>query len=167
MTDILDRPSLYDRDFYQWTREQARLLREAAAARMNTPFDLENLAEEIESLGKRDQRTVARSLARIIEHCLKLELSPAEDPRRGWEISVQHQRMRLERLLKQSPSLRGGLDELLPDSFLEGRLLALKGMVSEIDEGELPVTNRYRLEDLLDPDWFPERLQREPPRRDS
>lgn len=156
MTDLLDRPSLYDRDYYQWTREQARLLREAAAARMNTPFDLLNLAEEIESLGRSDRRTVVSRLARIIEHVMKLDHSPAEQPRRGWKVSIQKQRIKLGQLFAESPSLRTDLPNLSEQAFEIGRLQALEGMIDEVDEDDLPRTNPYRLDDLLDPQWFPE-----------
>ena len=47
-------PELYDQDFYQWTQEQAALLREGAWQ----DLDVINLAEEIESLGKSDRRAL-------------------------------------------------------------------------------------------------------------
>ncbi|HEX6141522.1 MAG TPA: DUF29 domain-containing protein [Geminicoccaceae bacterium] len=160
MTDLLDRPSLYERDFYLWTREQARLLREAAAQRMNTPFDLLNLAEEIESLGRSDRRAVVSRLARIIEHALKLDHSPAGPPRRGWKVSIQKQRVQLRRAFAESPSLRGELSELAEEAYEIGRLQAFEGMIDEVDEDELPRANPYRLDDLLDPDWFPDEPDR-------
>ena len=156
MTEALNRPSLYQRDFYLWTREQARLLREAAAARMNTPFDLENLAEEIESLGRSDRRAAISRLARIIDHALKLEHSPAEQPRRGRQISIRKQRVKLRQVFADSPSLRADLAALVEVALEIGRLHALEGMMDEIDEDELPRVNPYRPEDLLDPDWLPD-----------
>jgi len=155
MTDLLDRPPLYERDFYAWTREQARLLREAAAQRVNTPFDLENLAEEIESLGRSDRRAVISRLARIIEHALKLEHSPAQQPRRGWKLSIRKQRVELRQAFAESPSLRGELPELAEQAYELGRLRAFEGMIDEIEEDELPTASPYQPEDLLDPDWFP------------
>ena len=76
----------YDEDFFLWTQGQAALLRDAAARGLDVPFDLANLAEEIESLGRRDRRGVGNRVARIIEHLLKLQHSPAVDPRRGWRL---------------------------------------------------------------------------------
>ena len=49
---------LYDRDFVLWTEEMARLLRE----RRFDQLDIENLAEEVESMGKRDGREVENRL---------------------------------------------------------------------------------------------------------
>jgi hypothetical protein len=44
--------SLYDRDFYAWANEQAALLR---AGRL-TEADIENIVEEIESIGRGEKR---------------------------------------------------------------------------------------------------------------
>src|SRR5215207_42459 len=79
---------LYDQDFLLWTREQSKLLREAAEHRVNFPLDWENLAEEIESLGK-SLRSELRSRLRTIEHLLKLEHSAAREPRNGWIETVE------------------------------------------------------------------------------
>ncbi len=53
MAKVLER-SLYETDYYAWTKAQAAELRTLAAARVNTTLDLENLAEEVESLGRSD-----------------------------------------------------------------------------------------------------------------
>jgi hypothetical protein len=155
MTDVQGHSTLYERDFYLWTREQARLLREAAAARINTPFDLANLAEEIESLGRSDRRAVVSRLARIIEHVLKLQHSPTQIPRRGWRVSVQKQRVKLRQTFKESPSLLADLQELAGMAYEVGRLQALHGLIDEVAEETLPTESPYSAEQLLDPDWFP------------
>jgi hypothetical protein len=64
--------TLYDTDFYEWTQQQSRRLREAAAERISLPIDWENVAEEIESLGKRDVRSATSHVVRIVAHFLKL-----------------------------------------------------------------------------------------------
>ena len=58
---------LYDQDFFLWTQEQSRLLREAAERRVNFPLDWENLAEEIESLGKSQRSELRSRLTTIVE----------------------------------------------------------------------------------------------------
>jgi hypothetical protein len=64
--------SAYGRDFFAWTWEQAQRLRRAATG-APADLDLENLAEEIESLGKRDRRALTSNVARVIERLLKLQ----------------------------------------------------------------------------------------------
>ena len=104
--------TLYERDFVAWTRENAELLR---AGRFDE-LDVENVAEEIESLGKRDQRELKSRIAEIIEHLLKLKLpefqrKPSE---LGGRESIAKQRSAVEQLLEESPSLR----RLLTQEFL-------------------------------------------------
>ena len=49
---------LYDEDFFAWTVEQARLLR----AGEFSGFDVANIAEEIESVGRSDRRRVGKPI---------------------------------------------------------------------------------------------------------
>ena len=98
--------SLYDRDLALWAVQQARELRAAADAGWNAPIDWENVAEEIESLGKAERHALASHISIVIEHLLKLQVSPASEPVRGWRDSVRRARREIERLLHESPSLR-------------------------------------------------------------
>ncbi len=70
---------LYDQDLVLWSEEQARALRAAADAGWNAPIDWENVAEEIESLGRSERHALASHIALVIEHLLKLQLSPARE----------------------------------------------------------------------------------------
>ena len=106
---------LYEEDFVRWTEEQSRALREAALSPTNTPLDWENLAEEIESLGRSQRHALRRRIAVILEHLLKLEHSPAGDPRRGWIDTIARERLEIEVLLEDSPSLRGEVARMVSE----------------------------------------------------
>ena len=69
---------LYEEDFYVWTEVQAELLRQ----RQFGSLDLANLVEEVEGLGDAKKSAVLSNATVIIEHLLKLQFSPAHDPRR-------------------------------------------------------------------------------------
>src|SRR6185436_17634681 len=103
---MADTPTLYDEDFVAWTEQQAEAIRAAARAGANLPLDWENLAEEIESLGKSDRRSLHSQIYRIVRHLAKLQFSPATDPRLGWRESVGDGRLEAELVLNDSPSLR-------------------------------------------------------------
>ena len=76
----------YDEDFYAWTQYQAEVLRSMPCD--DNRFDRENVAEQIEDLGKSERNAVRSEIRRIIEHLLKLRYSPATDPRAdGWPRS--------------------------------------------------------------------------------
>lgn len=81
---------LYEEDFLRWTEEQAAALRRAKGS--NLPLDWENLAEEIEDLGRSVRRELISQIRRILRHLLKLEASPAVGPRAGRRASVHEAR---------------------------------------------------------------------------
>jgi hypothetical protein len=91
---IKSKPSeAYDDDFYVWIERQAALLR----ARRFEELDLDHLIEEVEALARAELNAVLSNASVIIEHLLKLEHSPAAEPRAGWRASVREHRRRLRR----------------------------------------------------------------------
>lgn len=149
--------SLYDRDFYAWTQHQAELLRRAAARESTAGLDLDNLAEEIASLGKRDRRALASQIARITERLLKLQYARDEEPRPGWESSVDAHRSKARRILADSPGLKGDVATLLSESYEDGRRIAARSLRNELDSSTLPEACPYSVDQILDRDWWPPR----------
>ena len=79
MGQELRKPSLYDEDFYSWAFQQAELLRAGQFSKM----DIENVAEEMETLGRSEASSLQSSLRLIIAHLLKISTSPRNRPRVG------------------------------------------------------------------------------------
>jgi hypothetical protein len=102
----------YDTDFYQWTQQQADLLRQGALSALDT----ENLAEEIESMGKSGQRAVESYLRNILLHLLKWQYQPE---RRGnsWRLSIQDSRHQITKRLRESPSLKPKIADMAADEY--------------------------------------------------
>jgi hypothetical protein len=99
----------YDTDFYRWTQTQAAALRDEELKWLEgLDLDLDNLAEEIESLGHRDRRAIESYLESIMKHWLKWIHQPHERERRshGWLVSIGNARAGIEKLQEESPSLR-------------------------------------------------------------
>jgi hypothetical protein len=160
-----DAPTLYDEDFVAWTEQQAAALRLAARGGINQSLDWENLAEEIESLGKSDRRELRSQIYRIVRHLAKLQFSPAGDPQHGWRESIRDGRMQAELVLDDSPSLRRVLPEIVATQArkaIEHAIADLRGH-GEID----PATERamravqYSADQVLG-DWFPPDRSRPP-----
>lgn len=142
---------LYEEDFYVWTEVQAALLRE----RKFEAVDLDNLVEEVEALGRAEKSKVLNNASVIIEHLLKLQHSPAQEPRNAWRASVREHRRRLRRDL--TPRLRRILTEELHALYAEVRddtaaLLRDYGEGTAADA--LPAECPYTL-DLITGDWWP------------
>ena len=148
--------SLYDTDFYAWTQQQAEQLRAAQAQRVNLDLDFENIAEEIESVGKSDRREVTSRLTTILAHMLKIAYSPAYEPLNGWQGTVRTQRDDLLQILEQSPSLRNVVRDEFAKCF---RKAASEAKLSHIDLALAPIpsTSPFDLDrQVLDADWLPE-----------
>ncbi len=93
----------YESDFYLWTQQQAGLLRQGQFNRID--LDAENIAEEIESMGKRDRRSISSYIQNVLLHLLKWRYQPE---RRGtsWRLSIENARYQILNLLDESPSLK-------------------------------------------------------------
>lgn len=148
---------LYEDDFYAWTREQVRALRQLAATRPDAALDVEHLIDEVADLGK-SERDAVRSHARtILEHLLKLEHAASAAPRGGWKVSVTHARVSLQD--KLTPSLQRDLVDQLPRLYAQARLQAVVGLEAHGEAtaaAELPQTCPYRLDQVLAESWFPD-----------
>ena len=146
--------SLYEQDFFRWTEEQARALRVAASMRINVALDWENLAEEIESLGRSDRRELASRIQVIIEHLMKLEISPAKAPRRGWEATIVRERQKVRGLLDESPSLRGVVAELVAKAVPAARDVVEAHFADYREAGRTPASLTFTEDQVLG-DWQP------------
>jgi len=147
-----------DIDVAAWAAEQAEKLRDAARAGTNLPLDWEHIAEEIESVGV-SQRTALRSqIFRILRHLLKLQFSPASDPRSGWRNSIRDGRKQVDDLLADSPSLRSHLEPILAQETPKARKRAIEDMREWgyiVSDTDAPLrAARYTPEQVLG-DWFP------------
>ncbi len=91
----------YDEDFYAWTQKQARLLRAGEFSQL----DIENVAEELESMGRSDRNEIESRLEVLLMHLLKWQLQiKLRSP--SWSGAMREQRRRIVKLLGESPSLR-------------------------------------------------------------
>jgi len=147
---------LYEDDFYAWTRDQAAALRRLAEQRWNGPLDLEHLAEEVEELGMQARNAVRSQLERVIEHLLKLEHSPAAEPRAGWMNSVDDARARTEDAM--TPTIRRETEPLLSMLYRRARRRVARDLVAQGEKEvarALPADCPYTLDDLIADDWWP------------
>ena len=138
----------YEADYHRWTKDQASALREQRLAEI----DWENVAEEIESLGRSDRREIESRLAVILEHLLKWEFQP-ERRSGSWRGSLFEQRNRIHGLLRESPSLRTFPATVLDDEYRVARLKAAGEAGLSLDH--LPEQNPYTIEQVLDEEFLP------------
>ena len=111
---------LHDRDFYGWTQAMARALRNGTVA----AADMQHIADEVEDMGNSERRALASRLQVLLMHLLKWHYQP-QHRSRSWRLTVELQRVEIERLLRDNPSLRREVPPLLPDVYPAARLAAL------------------------------------------
>ena len=140
--------NLYEKDFYAWTQEQAKLLLEGAWPHL----DIANLVEEIESLGKQERQELRNSLGVLLGHLLKWEFQPSNRSK-SWFVTLREQRREIGYLLKESPSLKPYLPEALQIGYQSGIDLVVRE--TPLSDRDLPSECPYRPEQVLDGAFFP------------
>lgn len=144
-------PTLYETDFYQWTQQQAALLRRGESNGVG--LDWENIAEEIESMGKSNRLALESYLSNVIMHLLKWRYQPHYRTV-SWKMSIRNGRIQIEKRLKNSPSLRPKILEIIIGEYPPARENAA-------DETGLPLTAfpeqcPFTVEQIIGDDYWPD-----------
>jgi Domain of unknown function DUF29 len=141
--------SLYDADFYAWANEQASLLRSGKLS----SADIENIAEEIESMGKSEKRELVSRLTILLLHLLKWRFQPSLLGN-SWRYTIKVQRRDLARHLADNPSLSAQLPAVLEDSYTSAVLLAAGE--TGLSEATFPTVCPWPYQHVADPDFWPD-----------
>ena len=138
----------YEDDVVAWSTEQARLLREG---RLDL-LDIVHLAEEIEDVGKSEQRELANRIAVLLVHLLKWQRQPG---RRGasCQLTIRNQRRGIARRLDETPSLRAKLVEADWWDGIWGDAIAQTA--EETGFSDFPETCPSESSEVLDEAWLP------------
>ncbi len=109
----------YETDFYQWTQQQAALLRQGQFSELDTA----HLVDEIEDMGGSERHALGSYLKNILMHLLKWQYQPA---RRGssWRLTIRNGRDGVDRLIEFSPSLKRKIPEQIPTEYRRARIAA-------------------------------------------
>jgi predicted DNA-binding ribbon-helix-helix protein len=138
----------YNKDLYLWGQEHIKLLKQG---RLNE-LDIEHLIEEIEDMGKSEQRGISSHLRVLLMHLLKWEFQ--ERFRGGsWLGSIRNSRLSIDDLIKTSPSLKNKPQNDLSEIYKQAREWASDetGLKLETFPEECP----YNIEQVLNKSWLP------------
>ncbi len=139
----------YEQDFYGWTQEQARLLREGRFAEV----DVANVVEEIETLGRGERRELVSHLRVLLTHLLTWGYQP--DRRgRSWRLSIEVQRLEARDHLAENPSLTPQLDDAVRQAY---RLAVIEAeRQTRLSRKTFPATCPWSFDQIMSDTFLPE-----------
>ncbi len=139
----------YDRDFYAWALHNAQLL---STGRFNE-IDIEHLVEELEDVGKSERRALESHIRNLLLHLLKWQYQPHL---RGssWRQSIRNARIAVEKIVKDSPSLRPVIALAVADEYKNAKADAIDE--TGLRDDVFPSSSPYAEADLLRDDFWPE-----------
>ncbi|MGO9059948.1 MAG: DUF29 domain-containing protein [Candidatus Binataceae bacterium] len=144
-----ERQELYERDYYTWAMEQARALKQH---RIET-LDWQNLAEEVEDLGRSEKRELRSRLEVLLAHLLKWQFQPKRRSK-SWKATIAVQRVRLRRHLRDNPGLNRFVPDLLAEAYDTARI-EVAGRLSTAEESKLPTSCPWTFEQVVDETFQP------------
>ena len=135
---------LYKKDFYAWCFQQAALLKDKNYGIL----DMENIIEELESMGGNQEYQLINRLKQLFIHLLKCKYQP-EKRTRSWELSIIDQRDMISFLIYKNPSLKHCFDECVKQAYKFSRTLAAKqtGLSLKNFPTEMPFTSEEALKE--------------------
>ncbi|GEO81479.1 DUF29 domain-containing protein [Pararhodospirillum oryzae] len=141
--------TLYETDFYAWANEQAALLRSGKLSLA----DIENIAEEIESMGKSEKREFVNRLTVLMLHLLKWKSQPLLQGA-SWRTTIRIQRIDITDHLQDNPSLRAQIPEIMARAYTKARVKAAAetGMSEETFPAECP----WSFDQIMDGAFWPD-----------
>ncbi|MBS0656109.1 MAG: DUF29 domain-containing protein [Verrucomicrobia bacterium] len=149
--------SEYEKDFYKWTLDQSKLLKKGDY----TKLDIENLIEEIESLGRSEKRTLESFLKKLLMHLLKITFQPGHHTS-SWDNSIKLARIDIREVLVENPSLKRKLPEIFDRAYKSARLLAASE--TGLEEKTFPTQCPWTYDECMEDAGLPAK-EREKPKK--
>ena len=139
----------YEQDFYSWTQEQANLLKHGRFSEL----DVENLIEEVETMGRSEKRELESRLTVLLLHLLKWKY---QEVRRGrsWQLSIDEQRIQFCKTLKENPGLKPKLDEIVKDAYKLAVIQASRE--TKISKTVFPESCPWSLAQFIEEEYYPD-----------
>ena len=116
--------TLYEQDFQVWLTTTISHLQKREFADLDT----DNLIEELTELGKSEKRALESNLMVLLAHLLKLKVQHDAPPsmRDSWYRSIIEHRQRIQKNLRDTPSLKSYLKTAIEEAYLDARQVAIK-----------------------------------------
>ncbi|WOG28276.1 DUF29 domain-containing protein [Endozoicomonas sp. 8E] len=155
--------SLYNTDYHQWLSQQVTLLK----TQNFNQLDLENLIEDLELSIKQDLRELENRLSTLLTHLLKCnyqtsvlrESTSTGRVLKGWMETIVRSRIKINKLVKENPSLTSRIEDSLKQAYVDGKKGAIKEMniyvLKKLDNNSFPDECPWSYEQIMTEDWYP------------
>lgn len=149
--EVKAKNTAYQQDFFAWLNEQSTLLRNKNFANL----DIENLVEELEAMGRSEQRELKSRMIVLVMHLLKWQFQP-EKKGESWRKTIYEQRKQIALVIEDSPSLKSFLND--SDWLQTVWQYAIKDAVEEtgLAKATFPTEPIWQVSDILSDEFYPE-----------
>ena len=141
----------YEQDVVAWANEQAELLRSGKL----TAIDIEHIAEEIEDVGKSEQRELASRMSVLLAHLLKWHFQPSRRSK-SWQFTIRTQRKEVAYVLDEAPSLRGKFNDAAWLDIVWSKARSIASNETGLDLDVFPEALPWAVDDVLSQEFHPE-----------
>jgi Domain of unknown function DUF29 len=139
----------YEQDFLAWTQQQAEYLQKGCWQEL----DVKNLIEELQTLGRSEQREFSSYFQLLMIHLLKCEYQP-ERRTSSWNATLSNCRDKIQDCLEDTPSLQSFFQESewIEKYYKRARRDAAKETQKPLEI--FPIRFPYTVEKVLDHDFL-------------
>jgi hypothetical protein len=148
-SNVTTKTNLYEQDFYLWIEATAQQLK----AGNFTEIDIENLIEEIESIGRSEKRGLESNLVVLFMHLLKYKYQPEKRSKSRLSTIFEHRR-RINKQFHDSPSLKKYFVDTFTECYQDARKQA--SIETGLDLDIFPVESPFNTDECLNQDFLPE-----------
>jgi len=140
-----------EKDFHSWAMETAQAVRERRF--INIEWDA--IAEELEDMGRSEERALESQLARLVAHLLKWQFQPEQrqQSQNSWRATIKNARKEVRKLLKRNPGLQTNLAEYFTEAYSSGIEWAV--IETNLPDTAFPAESPWTLSQVLDDDFWP------------
>ncbi|MBN3907761.1 MAG: DUF29 domain-containing protein [Nostoc sp. NMS1] len=145
----MSKATLYNQDFLMWTQQQAECLKKGRWAEL----DVEHLVEELEALGRSEQKELGSYLQVLLMHLLKCQYQP-ERKTKSWVNIISNCLNKIQDCLEDTPSLQRFLEDW--EWIQKYYRRALRDAANETQKPIeiFPLECPFTIEQVLNPDFF-------------
>ena len=156
VAEIPQPKNLYETDYNLWVLDTVQKLEN----REIESLDWENLIEEVLGLSRSDKRKLESLLTRLFEHLLKLKYwkSEIDNNQNHWKGEIINFRKQIQRLLKDSPSLKLYLEKVLEQCYQDSR--EITAQKTGLAFSTFPTQPWVTLEQILDDNQWSEQINK-------